>query len=78
MTESRIDLLFGKGHLPVRLPVETRPTVIRKGAMPKLPDPHAAIAEAFANPVGSAPLAALAHANSATAAVPASATAAPG
>ena len=62
MTESRIDLLFGKGHLPVRLPAKTRPTVIRKGAMPKLPDPRAAIAEALANPVGSAPLAALARA----------------
>ena len=62
MTESRIDLLFGKGHLPVRLPAKTRPTVIRKGAMPKLPDPHAAIAEALVNPIGSAPLAALAHA----------------
>ena len=62
MTESRIDLLFGKGHLPVRLPAKTRPTVIRKGAMAKLPDPHAAIAEALANPIGSAPLAALARA----------------
>ncbi len=61
MTKSRIDLLFGRGHLPVNLPAGTRPTVIRKGAMPKLPDPHAAIAEAFANPIGSAPLAALAR-----------------
>jgi nickel-dependent lactate racemase len=62
MTESRIDLLFGKGHLPVRLPAKTRPTVIRKRAMPKLSHPHAAIAEALANPIGSAPLAALARA----------------
>jgi lactate racemase len=62
MTESRIDLLFGKGHLPVRLSAKTRPTVIRKGAMAKLPNPHAAIAEALANPIGSAPLAALARA----------------
>jgi nickel-dependent lactate racemase len=61
MTEARIDLLFGKGHLPVRLPAGTRPTVIRKGVMPKLPDPHAAIAEALANPVRSAPLARLAR-----------------
>jgi lactate racemase len=61
MTESRIDLLFGKGHLPVSLPAGIQPTLIRKGAMPKLPDPHAAIAEAFANPIGSAPLAALAR-----------------
>ena len=51
MTQSRIDLLFAKGHLPVRLPAETRPTVIRKGAMPKLPEPRAAIAESLANPV---------------------------
>ena len=61
MTESRIDLLFGKGHLPVRLPAGIHPTVIRKGAVPKLPDPRAAIAEALANPVGSAPLAELAR-----------------
>lgn len=61
MTESRIDLLFGKGHLPVGLPAGIRPTVIRKGAMSELPDPHAAIAEALANPVGSAPLAGLAR-----------------
>lgn len=61
MTESRVDLLFGKGHLPVRLPVGIRPTVIRKGGMPKLPDPHAAIAKALANPIGSAPLAAIAR-----------------
>jgi lactate racemase len=61
MTESRIDLLFGRGHLPVTLPAGTRPTLVRKGAMPKLPDPHAAIAEAFANPIGSAPLTSLAR-----------------
>jgi nickel-dependent lactate racemase len=61
MTESRIDLLFGKGHLPVTLPARVRPTIIRKGAMPKLPDPDAAIAGALARPIGSAPLAALAR-----------------
>ncbi len=61
MTESRIDLLFGKGHLPVRLPAGVQPTVIRKGAQPKLPNPHAAIAAALANPIGCAPLAELAR-----------------
>jgi nickel-dependent lactate racemase len=61
MTEQRIDLLFGKGHLPVNLPAGIRPTVIRKAAMRKLPDPHAAIAGALANPIGSAPLATLAR-----------------
>ena len=37
--KSRIDLLFGKGHLPVTVPAGVRPTVIRKGALPKLADP---------------------------------------
>src|SRR6185437_4489732 len=54
-------LLFGKGHLPVALPEGARPTVIRKRPMAKLPDPHAAIAAAFENPIGSAPLRALAR-----------------
>jgi lactate racemase len=61
LAEPRIDLLFGKGHLPVALPAGVRPTIIRKDAMPKLPDPRAAIATAFGHPVGSAPLAQLAR-----------------
>ncbi len=61
MTEERIELLFGKGHLPVTLPAGVRPTVIRKGVMQKLLNPHAAIAAAFAKPVGSPPLSDLAR-----------------
>ncbi len=61
MTESRIDLLFGKGHLPVTIPAHVRPSVIRKGAVPKLADPKAAIAAALANPIAAPPLAALAR-----------------
>lgn len=61
MTESRIDLLFGKGHLSVAVPAHVRPTVIRKGAVPKLPDPHTAIATALANPIGAPKLAELAR-----------------
>ncbi|HET7883000.1 MAG TPA: nickel-dependent lactate racemase [Acetobacteraceae bacterium] len=61
MTGSRIDLLYGKGHLPVSLPAHVRPTVIRKGAMVKLPDPHAAVAAALAQPIGCAPLGELAR-----------------
>ncbi|HLY90315.1 MAG TPA: nickel-dependent lactate racemase [Acetobacteraceae bacterium] len=61
MPDSRIDLLFGKGLLPVSVPEGIRPTVIRKGALPKLPNPPAAIAEALANPIGSASLADLAR-----------------
>jgi nickel-dependent lactate racemase len=61
MTDTRIELLFGKGQLPVELPAGARATVIRKSAMPKLPDPHGAIAQAFAAPIGSAPLRELAR-----------------
>ncbi len=39
MTKGEIDLLFGKGHLPVLLPEGARPTVIRKRAMAKLRRP---------------------------------------
>ena len=46
MIESRIDLLFGKGHLPVTVPAGVHPTIIRKGAMQKLSDPSGAIAAA--------------------------------
>src|SRR6202012_6115490 len=38
-----------------------RPTIIRKGSMPKLADPSGAIAAAFRQPIGSAPLAELAR-----------------
>ena len=61
MTESRIDLLFGKGHLPIALPEGARPTIIRKTVLPKLPDPHGAIAGALCAPIGSPPLAELAR-----------------
>ncbi len=61
MAGDRIDLLYGRGHLPVSLPAGARATVIRKGVMEKLPDPRAAIAQAFAAPIGSAPLRALAR-----------------
>ena len=60
MIESRIDLLFGKGHLPVTVPAGVHPTIIRKGAMQKLSDPSGAIADALARPIGAPALAALA------------------
>src|ERR1700722_19327117 len=60
MPDSRIDLLFGKGLLPVTLPDGVRPTVIRKGGLPGLTNPAAAITGAPAHPISAAPLAELA------------------
>ena len=50
-----IDISFGKGHLPVRIPADANATIIRKVPMPKLADPHAAIRQALDNPVGARP-----------------------
>jgi nickel-dependent lactate racemase len=58
---TRIDIAFGRGHLPVCLPARAEPTVIRKAALPKLPDPAGAIRRAFASPMGARPLAELAR-----------------
>ena len=61
MSDSTIDLLFGKGQLPVTVPAGVRPTVIRKGAMAKLADPKGAIAAALAQPIAAPALAELAR-----------------
>jgi nickel-dependent lactate racemase len=53
----QIPLRYGRGTLPVTLPDELEVTVIRKPAMPVLPDPRAAFARALAAPDGAAPLA---------------------
>ncbi|MGA2129547.1 MAG: hypothetical protein ABSG76_25735, partial [Xanthobacteraceae bacterium] len=53
---TRIDIAFGRGHLPVCLPARAEPTVIRKAALPKLPDPSGAIRRAFEHPMGARPL----------------------
>jgi len=51
-----LELNYGKGQLAVHLPDELRVTVIRKPPMPVLADPGAAVREALAHPVGTAPL----------------------
>jgi nickel-dependent lactate racemase len=56
-----IDLLYGRGTLPVSPPPGCLPTVIEKRAMPVLADPPAAVAHALARPVGCAPLSDLAR-----------------
>jgi nickel-dependent lactate racemase len=61
MSQEQLTLSYGRGHLPLRLPSEAEATVIRKQALPKLPDPGVAIAGALQAPVASASLADLAR-----------------
>src|ERR1700751_1302896 len=51
-----IEVAFGRGTLPISLPAAAEPTVIRKSALPKLPDASAAIRQAFEAPIGGRPL----------------------
>ena len=60
----RVELNYGRGQLPVDLPAGAQVTVIRKPAMPVLPDPGSAVRAALANPVGCRPLAELARGRS--------------
>ncbi len=57
----KVELLYGRGTLPVELPDEWQVTVVTKPPMPIAPDPRAAVQAALAGPVGSAPLAELAR-----------------
>lgn len=56
-----IELLYGRGTMEVRLPEDIAVDVIRKKPMPVFSDPGGAIAEALANPRGTAPLATMAQ-----------------
>lgn len=60
-SDNKVRLAYGRGHLELTLPAHAQPTVIRKAALPKLPDPAAAIARALAQPVAAPPLAELAR-----------------
>ena len=61
MSGEEIGLSYGRGSLPLALPANAQPTVIRKRVLPKLPDPSGAIDAAFASPIGAKPLAELAR-----------------
>ena len=56
-----IEIAFGRGTLPVSLPSAAEPAVIRKSALPKVPDVAAAIRQAFEAPIGGMPLRELAR-----------------
>ena len=62
MEENRsIPLLFGRSGIRLELPEGARPQIIRKAHLPTLPDPAAALQDAFDRPISSAPLARLAE-----------------
>jgi lactate racemase len=54
--DMQIELNYGRGTYLLRLPAAWHITVIRKPAMPVVPDPEAAVAAALAGPVGARPL----------------------
>ena len=56
-----IELLYGRGTVPISPPAGCVPTVIEKHAMPALSDPAAAITQALAEPVGGPALSELAR-----------------
>jgi len=60
----RVELNYGKAGLAVELSDDLDVTVIRKPAMPLLPDPKGAVRAALASPVGIPPLAELARGKS--------------
>lgn len=55
-----VDLRYGEGSLAVKLPANADVTVIRKPAMPVVPNPREAMLEAIQRPIASEPLAVLA------------------
>src|ERR1700757_2631832 len=51
-TAMAIELRYGKGSIRAELPGGCRETVIRKAPRAPLRDPHGAVAEALARPIG--------------------------
>jgi nickel-dependent lactate racemase len=47
MSDATVEIAFGRGHLPVRLPGDARSTVIRKRKLPKIDAPRAAVRAAL-------------------------------
>ena len=56
-----VELAYGRGQLPVRIPDGCETTVLRKNPLPVIGDPAHAVERAFAEPVGAPPLANLAR-----------------
>jgi nickel-dependent lactate racemase len=61
VTNNTIEISFGKGMLPVRIPADANATIIRKNHVPKLADQHAAIRHALDQPIAAKPFRQLAQ-----------------
>lgn len=61
MSAQAFHVSYGKGELPVHLPPEARPTVVRKPALPKIANPRTAIRQALDQPIAAAPFRTLAQ-----------------
>lgn len=59
-----IDMLFGRGHLPLNLPEGAVPHVIEKPPFPATGPASELVMQTLENPIGSAPLAELARGRS--------------
>jgi nickel-dependent lactate racemase len=51
-----VELLYGRGTLPLDLPEQWQVSIIRKPSMPVLPDPSGAVRAALSQPVAARPL----------------------
>jgi len=47
-----IEIAYGRSQLPIRLPSNIEPTVIRKLSLPKIDDPALAVRNALLEPIG--------------------------
>ena len=56
-----IEISYGKGTLPVRIPADANATIIRKNPVPRLSDEKAAIRQALDQPIGALPFKELAR-----------------
>ena len=56
-----VELEYGRGRLPVRIPDGCEPTVLRKNPLPTIDDTARAVERVFAEPIGAPPLASLAR-----------------
>ena len=61
MAQEDLSIAYGRGFMSLTLPSGAQATVIRKAVLPKIADQQGAVMEAFARPIGAAPLVELAR-----------------